>query len=145
MLKGMHNVGIVVEDLPAMIAFFTELGLELEGEAVLQGDWPSDVTGLDDVVCDIAMMRTPDGHGRLEMSSFRRPAAVPADPATSQANALGIRRLLFEVEDIEGVLDRLRPLGAEVMGTMGRYEDTYLMCYLRCPEGIIIALTEQIG
>ena len=141
----MDNVGIVFDDLPAAIAFFAELGLELEGETTVEGRWADRVVGLDDVRCDIAMMRTPDGHSRLELMRFHNPEAVRAEPKDAPANALGIRRLMFAVEDIDDVLARLRAHGAELMGEVAQYEDMYRLCYLRGPEGIIIALAEQLN
>ena len=141
----MDNVGIVVEDLKAAIAFFVELGMELEGEAPVEGRWVDRVVGLDDVRLDIAMMRTPDGHGRLELTKFHTPTAVSVEPKNAPANTLGIRRIMFAVEDIEGVLARLRAHGAELVGALERYEEAYRLCYVRGPEGIIIALAEQLS
>jgi catechol 2,3-dioxygenase-like lactoylglutathione lyase family enzyme len=144
-VRRMDNVGIVFDDLPAAIAFFAELGLELEGETTVEGRWADRVVGLDDVRCDIAMMRTPDGHSRLELMRFHNPEAVRAGPKDAPANALGIRRIMFAVEDIDDVLARLRDHGAELMGEVAQYEDMYRLCYLRGPEGIIIALAEQLN
>lgn len=142
-LLQMNNVGIIVDDLDAVIAFFAELGLELEGKATVEGDWVDRTIGLSDVRCDMAMMRTPDGHSRLELSSFQRPAAIGGDP-DAPVNTLGIRRLMFNVENLEETLTRLQALGAELMGEVVRYEDAYLLCYLRGPEGIMIALAEPL-
>jgi catechol 2,3-dioxygenase-like lactoylglutathione lyase family enzyme len=142
-IQRMDHVGVVVSDLEAAIAFFVELGLELEGEAAVEGRWVDRVTGLDDVRADIAMVRTPDGHGRLELTRFRTPAAVSAEPG-APANALGLRRIMFAVEDIEDVLARLRAHGAELVGELEQYEDSYRLCYVRGPEGIIVALAEQL-
>jgi catechol 2,3-dioxygenase-like lactoylglutathione lyase family enzyme len=144
-IQRMDNVSIVVDDLAATIAFFVELGLELEGEAPVEGDWVDRVVGLEGVRVDIAMMRTPDGHGRLELTKFHRPTAVSAEPKIAPANTLGIRRIMFAVDDIEDVLARLRAHGAELVGEVAQYEDKYLLCYVRGPEGIIVALAEQLS
>jgi catechol 2,3-dioxygenase-like lactoylglutathione lyase family enzyme len=141
----MDNVGIVVDDLAAAIAFFVELGLLLEGEAPVEGSWVDRVVGLHGVRVDIAMMRTPDGHGRLELMKFHRPTAVSAEPENAPANTLGIRRIMFAVEDIEDVVDRLRAHGAELIGELAQYEDRYRLCYVRGPEGIIVGLAEQLS
>jgi catechol 2,3-dioxygenase-like lactoylglutathione lyase family enzyme len=141
----MDNVGIVVDDLEAATAFFVELGLELEGEATVEGRWVDRVVGLDGVRSDIAMMRTPDGHGRLELMKFHTPTAVSAEPKNAPVNTLGIRRIMFAVEDIEDVLARLRARGAELVGELEQYEDSYRLCYVRGPEGMIVALAEQIS
>jgi catechol 2,3-dioxygenase-like lactoylglutathione lyase family enzyme len=144
-LLRMDNVGIVVEDLAAAIAFFGELGLELEGEMRVEGRWADRIVGLDGQQVDIAMLRTPDGHGRLELMQFQRPAAIRAEPKDAPANTLGIRRIMFAVDDIEDVLARLRAHGAELVGEVVQYEDQYLLCYVRSPEGIIVALAEQLS
>jgi catechol 2,3-dioxygenase-like lactoylglutathione lyase family enzyme len=144
-LLRMDNVGIVVDDLAAAIAFFVELGLELEGEMRVEGRWADRVAGLDGQQVDIAMLRTPDGHGRLELMQFRRPAAVRAEPKDAPANTLGIRRIMFAVDDIEDVLGRLRTHGAELVGEVAQYEDQYRLCYVRSPEGFIVALAEQLS
>lgn len=143
-LKRMDNVGIVVEDLDAAIAFFAELGLELEGRAPIQGDWADGVTGLRGMRVEIAMMRTPDGHGRLELSQFVAPAVV-ADHRRAPVNALGYLRVMFTVEDIDDTLARLRRLGAELVGEVVRYQDAYRLCYIRGPEGILIGLAQELG
>lgn len=140
----MHNVGIVVEDLKAVIAFFVELGLELEGETTVEGEWVDRIVGLNGARNDIAMMRTPDGHSRLELIKFQRPTATRAEPKNAPVNTLGIRRIMFAVEDLEDVLVRLRAHGAELVGEVVQYEDMYLLCYVRGPEGLIIALAEQL-
>ena len=137
-LRRMDNVGIVVEDLAAAIAFFVELGLELEGQAPIEGRWVDQIVGLDGVRVDIAMLRTPDGHGRLELCKFHRPAAVSVEPKEAAANTLGIRRIMFAVDDIEDVLARLRAHGAELVGEVAQYEDAFRLCYLRGPEGIVV-------
>ncbi|GAB2992053.1 VOC family protein [Amycolatopsis acidiphila] len=143
-IQRMDNVGIVVDDLEAATAFFLELGLELEGEAQVGGPGVDRLVGLDGVRCDLAVVRTPDGHGRLELMKFQSPAATTAEP-NAPTNALGIRRIMFAVEDIEDVLTRLRAHGAELMGELERYEDSHRLCYIRGPEGIIIALAEKIN
>ena len=144
-LQRMDNVLIVVDDLEAAKAFFAELGMELEGEAPLEGRWVDRVVGLDDVRCDLAMMRPPDGHGGVELAKFHTPPAVRAEPESAPANALGIRRIMFAVEDIDDVVARLRTHGAELVGEIVRYENAYRLCYVRGPEGIIVELAEQIG
>ena len=142
-VKRLDNVGIVVDDMPAAIAFFVELGLELDGEATVEGSWVDGVVGLDGVRCDIAMMRTPDGHSRLELTTFHSPAAVGAEP-DAPANALGIRRIMFAVDDIDDVVARLRLHGAELVGQIENTESLYRLCYLRGPEGILVALAEEL-
>ena len=143
-IQRMDNVGIVVDDLAAAIAFFVELGLELEGEMTVEGPWVDRVVGLVGVRNDIAMMRTPDGHGRLELMKFRTPPAVSAEP-NAPVNTLGIRRIMFAVEDIEDVLARLQAHGAKLVGEVAQYEDSYRLCYVRGPEGIIVGLAEQLS
>ena len=140
----MDNVGVVVDDLEAAVAFFVEIGLELDGEATVEGPWVDRVVGLDDVRADIAMVRTPDGNGRLELTKFHTPTAVNAEP-NAAANTLGIRRIMFAVDDIEDVVARLHAHGAELIGEIARYEDSYRLCYLRGPEGIIVALAESLS
>jgi catechol 2,3-dioxygenase-like lactoylglutathione lyase family enzyme len=144
-LQRMDNVLIVVDDLEAAKAFFAELGMELEGETQLEGPWVDGTVGLDGVRTDIAMMRTPDGHGRVELSKFHAPPAVRAEPESAPANALGIRRIMFAVDDIDDVVDRLRSHGGELVGEIAQYEDLYRLCFLRGPEGIIIGLAEQLS
>jgi catechol 2,3-dioxygenase-like lactoylglutathione lyase family enzyme len=140
----MHNVGIVVKDLDAAIEFFTELGLELEGRAPIEGAWADGVTGLRDMRVEIAMMRTPDGHSRLELSRFLAPPVV-ADHRTAPVNALGYLRVMFNVEDIDDTLARLRKYGAEIVDKVVQYEETYRLCYIRGPEGILIGLAQDLG
>ena len=142
--KRMDNVGIVVEDIDAAIEFFTELGLHLEGLAPIEGDWADGVTGLRDMRVEIAMLRTPDGHSRLELSRFLAPAMV-ADHRLAPVNSLGYLRVMFAVEDIDDTLARLRKRGAQLVGEVVQYEDMYRLCYIRGPEGILIGLAEQIG
>src|ERR671922_2268637 len=143
-LQRMDNVLIVVEDLEAAKAFFAELGMELEGETQVEGPFVDQTVGLDGVRADIAMMRTPDGHGRVELSKFHTPPAVRAEPESAPANTLGIRRIMFAVDDIDDVVARLRSHGAELVGEITQYEDIYRLCFLRGPEGIIIGLAEQL-
>ncbi len=143
-LKRMDNVGIVVEDLAEAIDFFGELGLELEGRAMIEGEWAGRVTGLGDQHVEIAMMRTPDGHSRLELSRFLRPQVV-ADHRNAPVNALGYLRVMFAVDDIDETLERLRARGAELVGEVVRYQDTYRLCYIRGPEGILIGLAQELG
>lgn len=144
-LERMDNVLIVVEDLEAAKAFFVELGMELEGEMPLEGRWVDLVVGLENVRCEIAVMRTPDGHGRIELTRFHAPAAIRAEPKNAPVNTLGIRRIMFAVDDIEDVLARLRAHGAELVGEVVQYQNIYRLCYIRGPEGIIIGLAERLG
>ncbi|SRR5579884_3947045 len=144
-IRRMDHVGVVVDDLPAAIAFFADLGMELEGEMPVSGRWVDRVVDLDGVRVEIAMMRTPDGNGRIELTRFRTPAAVRTDPDPAPPNALGLRNVMFAVDDVEEVLARLRPHGAELVGEVVRYEDAYRLCYVRGPEGIIVALAEELG
>src|SRR5262245_58734340 len=143
-VKRMDNVGIVVEDLDAAIAFFTELGLELEGRAIVEGEWAGRVTGLRDQRVEIAMLRTPDGHKRLEISRCLAPPVI-AVHRNAPVNALGYLRVMFAVEDLDDVLARLRKRGAQLVGDVVQYEDTYRLCYIRGPEGILIGLAQQLG
>ena len=140
----MHNVGIVVADLDAAIEFFTELGLELEGRAPIEGPWADGVTGLRDMRVEMAMMRTPDGHSRLELSRFLAPAVV-ADHRTAPVNALGYLRVMFNLVNLDDTLARLRRHGAEVVDQVVQYEDIYRLCYIRGPEGILIGLAQDLG
>jgi catechol 2,3-dioxygenase-like lactoylglutathione lyase family enzyme len=142
-VKRMDNVGLVVEDLDAAIEFFTELGLELEGRGQVEGEWAEGVTGLRGMRVEIAMMRTPDGHSRLEMSRFLAPPVV-ADHRNAPVNALGYLRVMFTVDDIDRTLVRLREHGAEVVGEVVQYEDSYRLCYVRGPEGILIGLAQEL-
>ena len=144
-LLRMDNVLIVVDDLKAAIAFFAELGLELEGETTVEGQLVDRLVGLEGVRSDIAMMRTPDGHGRLELDKFHTPTAVRAEREDAPVNTLGIHRVMFAVDDVDDTVARLRTHGAELIGEVVQYEDKYRLCYLRGPEGIIIALAEEIG
>jgi catechol 2,3-dioxygenase-like lactoylglutathione lyase family enzyme len=144
-IHRMDNVGIVVDDLDAAVAFFAELGMELEGRAQIEGPWADRTVGLDGIRCEIAMMRIPDGHGRLELSKYHAPAAIVAGPRNPPHNTLGMHRVMFAVDDIEDVVARLRTHGAELVGELAQYEDSYRLCYVRGPEGIIVALAEQLG
>ena len=144
-LQRMDNVLIVVEDLEGAKAFFAELGMELEGEATNEGSWVDSTVGLVGVRCDIAMMRTPDGHGGVELAKFHAPAAVRAEMEDAPVNALGLRRIMFAVEDVDDVVARLRGHGAELVGELAQYEDVYRLCFLRGPEGLIVGLAEQLS
>jgi len=143
-IQRMDNVLIVVDDLDAVISFFVELGMELEGEMLVEGRWVDRVVGLDGVRSDIAMLRTPDGHGRLELTKFHTPPATTAEP-NAPVNTLGMGRIMFAVDDIEDVLARLQAHGAELVGEVVQYEDSYRLCYVRGPEGIIVALAEPLS
>jgi catechol 2,3-dioxygenase-like lactoylglutathione lyase family enzyme len=144
MTVQMNNVGIVVDDLPATIAFFRELGLELEGEAVVEGEWAGSVTGLGDQRVEVAMMRTPDGHSRLELSRFLDPPVV-ADHRNAPVNALGYLRVMFEVDDIDDTLGRLQKHGAQLVSTeVVQYEDIYRLCYIRGPGGLLLGLAQDL-
>ncbi len=148
-IKRMDNVGVVVEDLAAAVAFFVELGLKVLGEGPggsaqsVEGDWVDRVVGLDGVRVEVAMLETPDGHGRLELTKFHAPTAVSAE--STAPNTLGIRRIMFAVDDIDDVVDGLRARGAELVGEIAQYEDKYRLCYVRGPAGIIVALAEELG
>jgi catechol 2,3-dioxygenase-like lactoylglutathione lyase family enzyme len=143
-IKRMDNVGIVVEDLDAAIEFFTELGLELEGRMPIEGDWADGVTGLRAMRVEIAMMRTPDGHSRIELSRFIAPPVL-ADHRAAPVNALGYLRVMFTVEDIDDTLARLSKHGAQLVDRVTQYENAYRLCYIRGPEGILIGLAQEIG
>lgn len=144
-IERMDNVGIVVDDLDAAVAFFVELGMELEGRTPVEGSWAGNVVGLDDVRSEIAVMRIPGAPGRLELAQYHTPAAITPEPEIAPANTLGLHRVMFVVDDIDDTLARLHPHGAEVVGEVTRYEDSYLLCYLRGPSGIILALAEQLS
>src|SRR5438034_11130115 len=143
-LTRMDNVGIVVESLDAAISFFAELGLELEGRAMVEGEWAGRVTGLGDQRVDIAMMRTPHGHSRLELSRFLTPPVV-ADHRNAPVNALGYLRVMFAVDNIDETLDRLRKRGAQLVGEVVQYQDSYRLCYIRGPEGLLIGLAQELN
>ena len=143
-IKRMDHVSVVVDDLEAAKAFFAELGMELEGEAPIEGRSVDRVNGLDGVRVDIAMMRTPDGHGRLELTKFHSPTAITAEPENALGNTLGLRSIMFAVDDIDAALAGLRTHGAELIGEVVQYEDSYRLCYVRGPAGIIVALAEEL-
>lgn len=143
-LKRMDNVGIVVDDLDQTIDFFRELGLDLEGRATIEGEWAGRVTGLGDQHVEIAMMRTPDRHSRLELSRFLTPPVV-ADHRNTPVNSLGYLRVMFTVDDIDETLERLRKHGAQLVGEVVQYKDTYRLCYIRGPEGLLIGLAQELG
>lgn len=145
-LKRMDNVLINVEDLEAAKAFFAELGMELVGQTTVEGPWADQTVGLEGVRCDIAMMRTPDGHGQVELCMFHTPTAVKLEPSPAPSNALGLRRIMFAVEGIDELVERLRERhGAEPLDEIAQYEDQYRLCFVRGPEGIIVGLAEQLG
>ena len=143
-LQRMDNVLIVVEDLEAAKAFFAELGMVLEGEATNEGPWVDKVIGLTGVRCDLAMMRPPDGHGGIELAKFHTPPAIRTEPEDAPVNALGMRRIMFAVEDLDDVVARLRAHGAELVDEIAQYEDFYRLCFMRGPEGLIVGLAEQL-
>ncbi|WP_419694317.1 VOC family protein [Mesorhizobium muleiense] len=143
-LKRMDNVGIVVEDLGGTIDFFSELGLELEGRSTIEGEWAGRVTGLGDQRVEIAMLRTPDGHSRLELSRFLTPPVV-ADHRNAPVNAFGYLRVMFAVDDIDETLERLRDRGAQLVGEVVQYKDAYRLCYIRGPEGLLIGLAQELS
>jgi catechol 2,3-dioxygenase-like lactoylglutathione lyase family enzyme len=143
-IQRLENVGIVVNDLAAATAFFVELGLELLGEGTVEGDWVDGVVGLEGVRTEVAMLQTPDGHGRLELMKFHSPPARGGD-GYAPPNTLGIRRIAFAVDDIDAAVAGLQGRGAELLGNVERYEDSYRLCYVRGPEGVIVMLAEQIG
>ena len=143
-LKRLDNVGMVVEDLAATIDFFRELGLELEGRATIEGEWAGRVTGLGNQRVEVAMMRTPDGHGRVELSRFLTPATV-ADHRKAPVNALGYLRVMFAVDDVDETLEKLRKHGAQLVGEVVKYKDAYRLCYIRGPEGLLIGLAEELS
>jgi catechol 2,3-dioxygenase-like lactoylglutathione lyase family enzyme len=144
-IQRMDHVGVVVDDLEAATAFFVELGMELEGEAPIEGRWVDRVSGLNGVRVDIAMMRSPDGHGRLELTKFHTPTAVSAEPKNAPGNTLGLRSIMFLVDDIDHVVARMQARGAELIGEVAQYEDIYRLCYVRGPAGIIVALAEELS
>src|SRR6476619_7608266 len=143
-VQRMDNVGIVVESLDAAIAFFVELGLELEGRGMVEGEWAGRVTGLGDQRVEIAMLRTPDGHSRLELSRFLTPPPI-ADHRTAPVNALGYLRVMFAVDDIDDTLEKLRKRGAQLVGEIVQYKDAYRLCYIRGPEGLLIGLAQELS
>jgi catechol 2,3-dioxygenase-like lactoylglutathione lyase family enzyme len=144
-IQRMDNVAIVVDDLDAAVEFFTELGLELEGRAEIEGLWADQTVGLDGVRSDIAVLRTPDGHSKLELTRYHTPAPSEEDRQDPPPNTLGLHRVMFAVDDIDDTIARLRAHGAELLGEVAQYENMFRLCYLRGPAGIIVALAEQIG
>jgi len=144
-IQRMDHVSIVVDDLEAAIAFFVELGMELEGQAPIEGPAVDRLNALDGVRVDIAMMRTPDGHGRLELTKFHSPTAVRAEPEKALGNTLGLRSIMFAVDDLGATVAGLRARGAELVGEVAQFQDSYRLCYVRGPEGVIVALAEQLG
>ena|SRR5437588_434329 len=143
-IKRLDHVSVVVDDLAAAIAFFTALGMTFEGEAAVKGPWVDGVNNLKNVQVDIVMMRTPDGHGKLELTKFRNPKLVEIEPAISPPNALGLRSVMFAVESVDETVARLRAEGAELIGEVAQYKDLYRLCYMRGPAGIIVALAEEL-
>ncbi|WP_436771214.1 VOC family protein [Yinghuangia sp. YIM S09857] len=143
-VQRMDNVGIVVEDMDAAVAFFLELGMELEGKAQVGGLVADQCTGLEGVRCDIAMLRTPDGHSRLELAKYLSPAAARDEPRNRPHNIVGTHRVMFAVDSVEDTVARLRPHGAELLGEIARFEDSYLLCYVRGPEGVIVGLAQEL-
>jgi len=143
-IKRLDHISVVVDDLPDAVAFFTALGLTLEGEARVEGPWVDRINRLDGVQVDIVMMRTPDGHGRLELTKFRSPELVAIEPPIAPPNALGLRSVMFTVESVDETVARLRAIGAELVGEVAQYEQMYRLCYMRGPAGIIVALAEEL-
>jgi catechol 2,3-dioxygenase-like lactoylglutathione lyase family enzyme len=143
-IKRLDHVSIVVDDLEAAVAFFTTLGMTREGDAQVEGAWVDRVNGIENVQVDIVMMRTPDGHGRLELTKFHTPKLVEIEPAIAPPNALGLRSVMFAVESVDDTVARLRANGAELVGEVAQYEDKYRLCYMRGPAGVIIALAEEL-
>ena len=145
MLQRMDNVLIVVEDLEAVKAFFVELGMEVVGDTTVEGDFVDQTVGLENVRADITMLQTPDGHGKVELSRFHRPQAVRSTPVDAPSNTLGMRRIMFAVDDVDETVARLRNHGAELVGEMAQYEDMYRLCFVRGPEGIVIGVSQELG
>jgi catechol 2,3-dioxygenase-like lactoylglutathione lyase family enzyme len=143
-IKRLDHVSVVVEDLAAAVAFFTALGMATEGEGRIEGPWVDRINRLEGVQVDVVMMRTPDGHGRLELTKFHHPELIEIEPAIAPPNALGLRSVMFAVESVDDAVARLRAIGAELVGEVAEYEDTYRLCYMRGPGGIIVALAEEL-
>jgi catechol 2,3-dioxygenase-like lactoylglutathione lyase family enzyme len=143
-IKKLDHVSVVVDDLAAAVDFFTVLGMTIEGEAPIEGPWVDRVNAIEGVQVDIVMMRTPDGHGRLELTKFRNPSLVELQPAIAPPNALGLRSVMFSVESVDDTVARLRANGAELIGEVVQYDDIYRLCYMRGPAGIIVALAEEL-
>ena len=144
-ITRMDHVSVIVDDLPAAIAFFTTLGMTLEGQAPVEGPWVDRLNGLDGVQVDIALMRIPDGHGKVELTRFRRPGLVEIEPAIAPPNTLGLRQIMFVVDDIDDTLTRLRSHGATPIGEVVQYENQYRLCYVRGPAAIIVALAQELS
>jgi catechol 2,3-dioxygenase-like lactoylglutathione lyase family enzyme len=144
-IKRLDHVSVVVDDLPAAIGFFTALGMTREGEMAIEGPWVDRINGLEGIQVDIVMMRTPDGHGRLELTRFRNPALVAVEPKVAPPNALGLRSVMFTVESVDDTVARLRAAGAELVGEVVQYEDKYRLCYVRGPADIIVSLAEELS
>lgn len=143
-IKRLDHISVVVDDLAAAIAFFSELGLDQEGKATVEGDWVDRINGLEGVHADIVMMRTPDGHGRLELTKFRNPRLVEIEPAIAPPNTLGLRSIMFAVESVDATVARMRAHGAELVGEVAQYKNAYRLCYMRGPGNIIVALAEEL-
>lgn len=143
-IKRLDHVSVVVEDLEPAVAFFTELGLQKEGEGTVEGEWVDRINGMDGVRADIVMMSTPDGHGKLELTKFRNPALVAMEPAVAPPNALGLRSIMFTVEQLDDVVAHMRAHGGELIGEVAQYEDVYRLCYMRGPGNIIVSLAEEL-
>ncbi|WP_312033763.1 VOC family protein [Actinoplanes sp. TBRC 11911] len=144
-IRQMHHVSVVVDDLAAAIAFFADLGMELEGQTPIEGPWADRINGLEGIRVDIAMMRTADGQGRLELTKFHHPAVISPEPKNALGNTLGLRSVMFVVDDIDAMVAGLRSRGVELIGEVVQYADIYRLCYVRGPEGIIVALSEELG
>ncbi|HEV7643936.1 MAG TPA: VOC family protein [Pyrinomonadaceae bacterium] len=144
-IKRLDHVSVVVDDLAAAVAFFTELGMTKEGEGPIEGPWADRINGIEGIKVDIVMMRTPDGHGKLELTKFHNPKLVEIEPAIAPPNALGLRSVMFTVESVDDTVARLRASGAELIGEVAQYEDQYRLCYMRGPAGIIVALAEELS
>ena len=144
-IQRLDHVSVVVEDLDAAVGFFTALGMTVDGESPIEGPWVDRVNGMEGIRLDIVMMRTPDGHGRLELTKFHHPELVEVEPAVAPPNALGLRSVMFTVDSVDDTVARLRALGAELLGEVVQYEDVYRLCYVRGPAGIIVALAEELG
>ena len=144
-IKRLDHVSVVVDDLPAAVAFFTALGMTVEGEMPIEGPWVDRVNGIEGVKVDIVMMRTPDGHGKLELTKFRHPQLVAIQPAVAPPNALGLRSVMFTVDSVDDTVARLRATGGDLIGEVVDYEDKYRLCYMRGPAGIIVSLAEELG
>lgn len=144
-IKRLDHVSVVVEDLPAAVAFFTALGMAREGEAAVEGDWVDRINGIEGVRADIVMMRTPDNHGRLELTTFRNPKLIETEPSIAPPNTLGLRSVMFTVESVDDTVARMREHGAELIGEVAQYEDKYRLCYMRGPAGIIVSLAEELS